>query len=204
MPVLHKYTGKSGYYVLTSIQGNIITFQITNEGQERLKDAGIQPDQTFARALLLDLIRSGDAFTHGTGPGTIDSERDNLQLQFDFVDDPEPESMFPSCQNCSSLNDLHLVEIKKQGISLASIMCPKCRSEQSASIDTSVPLSLVSRGFLKRLFSKKAIEEVDDSVLSYQKLLDAEFENKWEELMKPKSTQERLFEKEDGKQSKLF
>ena len=132
MPVLHKYTGKSGYYVLTSIQGSIITFQLTSDGEGKLKDAGIQPDQTFARALLLDLIRSGDAYTYGTGPGTIYPERDILQLRFDFVDDPEPESMFPSCHDCSSLNDLHLVEIKGD-VSQVSILCPKCRSEKRGS-----------------------------------------------------------------------
>ena len=203
MPVLHKYIGKSGYYVLTSIKGSIITFQLTSDGQKKLIESGIEPDQRFGRALLLDLIRSANAYTQGTGPSTIDSEKNKLQLQFDFPDDPEPESMFPSCYDCSSLNDLHLVEIKDIE-SQASILCPTCRSKKSDTIDTSVPLFLVSRGILNRLLNEKGIKKVDDSVLTYQDLLDAEFESKWEALMKSKSSQQRLFEKNHGKQTTLF
>ncbi len=111
--------------------------------------------------------------------------------------------MFPSCHDCSSLDDLHLVEIK--GVeSQASILCPKCRSHKSGTIDTSVPLFLVSRGLLNRLLNKKYIEKLDDSVITYQELLNAEFESKWEALMKSKSSQQRLFEKNDGKQKTLF
>ena len=36
MPVLHKYTGKKCYYVLTSIMGNIITYELTEEVQSKL------------------------------------------------------------------------------------------------------------------------------------------------------------------------
>jgi hypothetical protein len=203
MPVLHEYTDKTGYYVLTSINGSIITFQLTPEGQEKLKKAGIEPDKMFERALLLDLVRSGDAYTGGSGPGKIDTEHDKGQKQLDLFEDPDPETMFPSCHDCSSLYDLHLVEIKSDG-SQASILCPKCRVEKAGLIDTSVPLFLVSRGTLKRLLEKKRIEKVDDSILAYQALLDAEFESKWEAQLKSKSIQQRLFEKDSGKQKDLF
>ena len=203
MPVLHKYTEKKGYYVLTSIKGNIITYQLTSEAQNKLIDAGIQPDQTFRRALLLDLIRTGDAYTLGTGPGIIDSDKDIQQLQFDFADDPEPESMIPCCHVCSSAIDLHLVEIKSV-ISEASILCPKCRTKKSGMIDTSIPLSLVSRVLLNRLLKEKSMEKVDDSVIAYQKLLNTEFKSKWETLKTSKPTQERLFSKDGGKQKTLL
>lgn len=203
MPVLHKYMDRKGLYVLTSIKGSIITFQLTSDAEEKLRKVGIKPDQTFGRALLLDLIRSGSAYTHGTGPGTIDLDDNNLQLRFDFPDDPEPESMFPSCHDCSLFDDLHLVEIR--GVeSQASILCPKCRSQKSGSIDTSVPLFFVSRSLLNRLLNKKNIKKLDDSVIAYQELLNAEFESKWEALRKSKSNQQPLFEKNAGKQKTLF
>jgi len=203
MPVLHEYADKDSYYILTSIRGSIITFQLTPEGQAKLNKAGIEPDKTFGRALLLDLIRSGDAFTGGSGPGTIDSEHDKLQVQLDLFDDPEPETMFPACHDCSSFNDLNLVEIKSDR-SQASILCPTCRMEKAGIIDTNIPLFLVSRGTLKRLLQKKGIKKVDDSVLAYQVLLEAEFESKWEALIKSKSTQQHLFKKDHGKQEVFF
>ena len=126
MPVLHHYRGRNEHYVLTSIRGNIITFQLTQTGEQRVKAAGIQSGETFGRALLLDLYRSGDAFTHGTGPGEEISKTDSRQMEFDFKNDPDPESLFPTCANCSSPVGLHLVEVKEKE-DLASILCTDCR-----------------------------------------------------------------------------
>jgi hypothetical protein len=203
MPVLHKYADKQNHYVLTTIRGNIITFQLTQKGETKLMDAGVKNSQTFGRALLLDLIRSGDAYTQGSGPGKIDANYDDRQMELDFKDDPEPETMFPSCHDCSSLNDLHFVEIK--GVeSKGSILCPSCRSKRSVEIDTSIPIFLLTRSLLNQLLKKKNIEKLDDSVIAYQELLNAEFESKWDVFMKSKLSQQRLFEKDQGKQSKLF
>jgi hypothetical protein len=102
MPVLHRYKDKEKYYVLTSISGKIVTFQLTAEGHEKLLKSGIKNEERFGRALLFDLYRTGDAFTHGAGPGKLEVT-DKRQLALDFADDPEPESIFPSCSVCSSI-----------------------------------------------------------------------------------------------------
>ncbi len=67
MPILHKYSKRNMYYVFTEIRGKIIAFQLTGDGERKLKSAGIFPGKTFGRALLLDLYRSGDAYTYGKG-----------------------------------------------------------------------------------------------------------------------------------------
>ena len=194
MPVLHKYTDRKGYYILTSIKGNIITFQLTKEGEAKLIDANVENSQTFGRAILLDLVRTGNAYTQGSGPGKINTDYDDRQMEFDFKNDPDPETMFPSCHGCSSLNDLHLVEIR--GIeSQGSILCEKCRTKKSGVIDTSIPLFLVSRGLLNSLVTKKNIKKVDESVVAYQKLLEDKFESVWEALKKTKPIQQTMFEK---------
>lgn len=203
MPILHKYKGKKASYILTSIQGSIVTFQLTGEGQQKLKEAGIQPGKPFGRALLLDLYRNGDVYTHGSGPGEIGSELDTRQMEFDFSDDSEPETMFPHCSACSSLHDLHFVEELKESEPYAVILCKDCRSNKSSSVDTSVPLPLVTRKVMNRILAMKHIEKVDASVTTYQELLYAEFSKKWEALSKRKPSQEKLFESDDGS-SKLF
>ena len=58
MPVLHKYKEKDEHYILTSIKGNIVTFQLTAEGQKKLLSAGILPGETNVRRPLLDFFRS--------------------------------------------------------------------------------------------------------------------------------------------------
>ena len=95
MPVLQKYKDKEKYYILTSISGKIVTFHLTGEGHEKLIKTGIKNEERFGRALLFDLYRTGDAFTHDAGPGKLEGT-DKRQLALDFADDPEPERIFPS------------------------------------------------------------------------------------------------------------
>jgi hypothetical protein len=48
----------------------------------------------------------------------------------------------------------------------------------------------------------KKIHKVDISVLSYQKILNVEYETKWDALLKTKPQQTKLFDMEDKKQKK--
>jgi len=194
MPVLHRYKKRNMYYVFTEIKGKIIAFQLTNDGEQKLKSAGIFPGKTFGRAILLDLYRSGDAFTYGRGLDHIEQEFEPHQLEFDFAKDPEPETLFPLCAVCSSPDDLHLVEIKGNH-HYASLLCADCRTNQRGFIDTCIPLSLMTRAILKRLLEMKHIEKRDSSVINYQSLLDAEFKSTWDSLKRRKKPkQEKLFE----------
>jgi hypothetical protein len=196
MPVLHKYKEKEKYYVLTSISGKIVTFQLTTEGHEKLLKSGIKNGERFGRALLFDLYRTGDAFTHGAGPGKLEGT-DKRQLALDFADDPEPESIFPSCSVCNSINDLHLVEVKDKE-HFAGIYCSDCRKIRSATINTSIPLPLINRGLLNRVLAMNNIQKTDDSLTAYRKLLDTEFASRWEEIAKTKASEQAK------KQDKLF
>ncbi len=200
MPVLHKYKDREKYYVLTSISGSIVTFQLTDEGHQKLLKAGIKKEDRFGRALLFDLYRSGEAFTHGAGPSKL-QEVDKRQLVLDFPDDPEPESIFPSCSVCSSIDDLHFVEIhdKEQ---FSSIYCSECRKIRSATVNTSIPLPLLNRGLLNRVLEMNKIKKLDKSLATYQEQLDTEFSSRWEEIAEIKKTkqskkQDKLFEFED-------
>ncbi|HZV45829.1 MAG TPA: hypothetical protein VFG06_00605 [Thermodesulfovibrionales bacterium] len=206
MPVLHKYKDREKYYVLTSISGKIVTFQLTAEGHEKLLKSGIKNEERFGRALLFDLYRTGDAFTHGAGPGKLEGT-DKRQLALDFADDPEPESIFPSCSVCNSINDLHLVEVKDKD-HFAGIYCSECRKIRSATINTSIPLPLINRGLLSRVLEMNNIQKTDKSLTEYRKLLDTEFINRWEEIAKTNTSkqakkQDQLFNFEDD-QGKLL
>lgn len=209
MPVLHEYKNKAGYYVLTAIKRNIIAFQLTPEGCKKLQSSGIQAGQTFGRGLLLDLYRSGDAYTHGTGPGKEIEKIDSRQLKlFDSVDDPDPENLFPTCANCSSPIGLHLVEIKDKD-HLAAILCFDCRFQKLKVIYTSVPIELVNRSVLRHILESKKIDTIDPSVTAYKDFLDTQFKAKWDEIAKSKSgkkamTQEPLFDGSDKKQKRLI
>jgi len=202
MPVLHKHIGRHGYYILTRIKDNIVTFQLTDEGLQRLQKAGISADKKFRRALLLDLYRSGLVFTQGTGSGE-DIDPRQTTLRFDLPNDPDPEEMFPSCSVCRSINDLHLVEIKT-GRHNAAILCSDCRSKKISTFDTSIPLTLVTRAILNRFIAMREITNMGTSVKAYKELLDAEFESKWDAYKKGKTEQGILIDVDDGKQGKLI
>jgi hypothetical protein len=207
MPIFHQYNDKSGWFVRTSIQNAIITFQLTAAGANRLLEAGIKDGARFRRAVLFDLYRSGDAFTHGTGPGVIEPY-EKEQLELDFSNDPEPESIFPRCSSCGSLADLHLVEIKQESKHYAALYCPLCRGKSSRLIDASIPLQFVSKAIFERILGLKGITELDKNASEYSALLDKAFNDRWDELLRRKLTsrkdqQEALFEPE-GKQKKLL
>lgn len=197
MPVLHKHKDSNTYYVLTSIKGQVVAFQLTAEGYAHLQEAGIILGRPFNRFLLLDIYRMGYAFTGHSGVKPVPG-----QGVIDFPDDPEPETMFPSCSACSSREDLHLVEVKEHK-HYVSILCGACRTKELAHIDASIPLPLVTRGVLNRLFAMKDIQKKDASVLAFQELLDQDFSKRWEALRRKKPIQEPLLPKADPRGSLL-
>lgn len=184
MPRLHNYRNRSGSYVLTCIRGAVVTFQLTTDGERKLAAAGIVGGSQFHRAILLDLYRTGDAFTRGTGvddPALVAAG----QIEMDFANDPEPEALFPACSDCASVEDLHLTLLSASEGFQAKLQCPKCRAKAPAgALDTSIPISLLSLPLLKRLFAIKPPATKHDSVNRLQDLFQAEFESKWTTLRK--------------------
>ena len=183
MPRLHKYRNRNACYVLTAIRGAVITYQLTSEGEKKLTAAGIICGQQFERALLLDLYRSGDAFTRG-------SEVDDplaSQMEMDFANDPVPETAFPACDVCNSVNDLHLTLTGIPEDLVAQLQCAACCAIPAARPDTSIPVALLSRPILSRLFQMKPVTRKGNYVTRFEELLRTEFESKWEALHKSRA-----------------
>jgi hypothetical protein len=202
MPVLHKHPGRNEYYVVTSSNGTVATFKLTGKGMKKLRAAGLAEGENFDTSILLDLYCSGDAFTHGRV--TAEAKGKSPQMKFDFLNETPQESLFPCCSACGLVEDLHLVEVKA-GTPTLTLLCRRCRRKKLGLIDTSIPLPLVSREFLKRLLMMKKIGKRDSSVTGYQKLLEAKFKKKWEEVArkkkKGKSTRQGdLFQREQDAQ----
>ena len=183
MPRLHKYRNRNACYVLTAIRSAVITYQLTPEGEKKLATAGIACGQRFERALLLDLYRSGDAYTGGSG---VDDPLAS-QMEMDFANDPDPETAFPACDVCKSVNDLHLTLTGSAIDLVAQLQCAACRAVPAARPDTSIPVALVSRPILSRLFQMKPVTQKGKNVTQFEELLRAEFESKWEALRKRRS-----------------
>jgi hypothetical protein len=61
MPVLHTYRSKEGHYILAGVNGRIVTYRLSSEGARRLQDSSITDGEKFSWAILLVLIRQGDA-----------------------------------------------------------------------------------------------------------------------------------------------
>ena len=187
MPRLHKYRDRDACYVLTAIRGAVVTFQLTAEGEKKLTAAGIACGQQFQRALLLDLYRTGDAFTGGAGVSSLPLDSAG-QLEMDFANDPDPETAFPACDVCSSINDLHLTLSGDPTALIAQLQCATCRGLPGAHPDTNIPLALLSRFLLSRLFQLKPLGGKGRNVKQFEDLLRAEYESKWEALRKTRRT----------------
>lgn len=193
MPRLHKYRDRDACYILTAIRGAVVTFQLTPEGDKKLAAARIGPGEQFPRALLLDLYRTGDAFTGGSGAASLPLDSAG-QLEMDFANDPDPETAFPACDVCSSVNDLYLTLTGRPEALIAQLQCATCRALPAARSDTSIPVVLLSRPLLLRLFQLKAVAGKGKNVRQFEELLRAEFESKWAALrQRPAAAQTSLF-----------
>ncbi len=194
MPRLHKYRNRNACYVLTAIRGAVITYQLTPDGEKKLTAAGIACGQQFQRALLLDLYRTGDAFTHGSGVDDPDLTAAG-QLEMDFANDPDPETAFPACDICTSVTDLHLTVSGRKEDLIAQLRCAGCRALPGPLVDTSIPIALISRPILSRLVQLKSVAAKSPGVKKFEDLLRAEFESKWEAHRKQRGVmQKSLFQ----------
>jgi hypothetical protein len=194
MPRLHQYRDRNACYVLTAIRGAVVTFQLTAEGEKKLAAARIGPGEQFPRALLLDLYRTGDAFTGGNTAATLALDSAG-QLEMDFANDPDPETAFPACDVCRSVNDLYLTIAGNPDDLVAQLQCATCRNLPTAHPDSCIPLGLLSRPVLSRLFQVKTVGAKSSGVKQFEELLRAEFESKWEALRKRRGTpQKSLFD----------
>lgn len=193
MPKLHQYKDRENCYILTAINNHVITFQLTSHGEHKLKEAGVQPSQQFARALLLDLWRTGDAYTGGSGVGEPLADSKN-QLELDFPQDPDPETLFPCCDDDGEMDDLHLSILREQGALLAKLQCAHHRDVTSHLLDTCIPLRLVTLSLFGRLFEIKPVVKKYEGVERLETLFRSEFESKWEEFRKlRRASQSSLF-----------
>lgn len=52
MPVLKSYASGSGHYILASVRGSIITFQLKDDGFNRLAEVGVGVGDRFGLKLL--------------------------------------------------------------------------------------------------------------------------------------------------------
>lgn len=189
MPTLYEYKDYSGFYILTRIRNNIVTYQLTPEGKRKLQSLGVKPGEVFSRNILLGLIAFGEAYTHRSGtrePPKVDQP----SLFPDFPDEQDCRAEIPVCADCSSPDDLHFVELLGEKCQ-ATLLCFTCREKKQSSIDTSVPLPFVTKDLLDRILTMKHIAGKDRSVENYQKILNMKFEEKWDRLAEVKRLSHR-------------
>lgn len=174
MPRLLKYENRDAYYAVTSIDGSVVTYQLTPAGERQLLKAGIVAGEAFDRALLLDLYRTGEAYAPGVEfPEAVWAN----QLEMDLAGDPSPESAFPVCDGCRSPADLHFTLTPDRA---AALHCPRCRAAATTIPAASIPLPLLTRTPLARLAELMPIATRSENVRRYEALQTAAFARHWE------------------------
>jgi hypothetical protein len=89
---------------------------------------------------------------------------------------------------CQSVNDLYLTIAGNPDDLVAQLQCATCRALPGTRPDTSIPLGLLSRPVLSRLFQLKSVAAKGSNVKQFEELLRAEFESKWEAIRKRRGT----------------
>ena len=205
MPVLHTYRSKEGNYILAGVNGRIVTYRLSQEGARSLQENSITDGEKFSWAMLLELIRQGDAYTSNAAEQDEDlSGWTQLGLLFNIQDnEPSAADPVPLCA-CGSMKELHIAELAE--LKTASLLCGDCRRARRDQIDASVPIYMINTpSALDHLLERSKLAP-NDSVKAYRKLLNTNLADKWKSRIRPngKTVQTGLFGVPEKEQQTLL
>lgn len=205
MPVLHSYRNKEGHYILAGVNGRIVTYRLSVEGVRRLEDNSISEGVKFSWAMLLELIRQGDAYTSSASTNDEDfSGWHQLGLIFDIPEnEPNQAEPVPLCA-CGSMEGLHISELA--ALKTASLLCNECRTAKRDQVDASVPIYMINTpSALDHLLDRSGLVS-DNSVAAYYELLNSNLAAKWKSKLPPKGkpVQTGLFGEPEPSQQSLL
>ena len=182
MPVLKSYKNAEGHYILASVRGSIITFQLTDRGYDRLKEIGIRDGDRFHLGLLADLTREGDAYTGGRGVGYHEAEQ--FEFTFDTAESKESEALFPACKVTGRFDDLHLVAFRDGEQQGAQLLTLEAISSLPGSIHLSVPITILNPGALDWLESSGHVPQGSEVLQLLKEWFHKEASAEWEQIKK--------------------
>jgi hypothetical protein len=205
MPVLHTYRSKEGHYILAGVNGRIVTYRLSTDGALRLQENSINDGAKFSWAILLELIRQGDAYTGNTGADDEDlSGWTQLGLLFNIPEhEPTKAEPVPLCA-CGSMEGLHVAELADS--KTAVLLCDECRKARRDQIDASIPIYMINTPpTLDHLLERSGLT-VDVSVAAYRELLNTNHAAIWKSRIRPKgkTMQAGLFEEPEEQQQTLL
>jgi hypothetical protein len=74
VPVLHRYCDKPGMYIRTRQGTAMVTYQLTSTAVAEFQKQGMGEGSRISPETLRQLVASGNAYTHGSGPGEADDD----------------------------------------------------------------------------------------------------------------------------------
>ena len=187
MPVFYQRTDGSGFYAKACIQGSIVTFQLTERGAARLREAGVDTGGKFPLRLLLALYRPGDAYTLKGGTGPKVGYHEAEQFTFGFDENRSAEPLFPVCSETGSHDDLHLVVCDDGGQSAAKLLSPERRAAVAAKTTLSIPLALVSLENLSRLEALGKLPAASEVARALRQWFADDLNAEWEKFRQLKA-----------------
>lgn len=99
MPIIHKYAGRSGFYVKTAFKRKIVTYQLTSAGEEYVKHRKYRDGQEISTKELLWMQKKGYVYTRGSGPGELPRESSPKGMST-FAKDTHRQQKKKGCSGC--------------------------------------------------------------------------------------------------------
>ena len=181
MPTLHAYNDGSGFYAKASLQGRIVTFQLTAAAIQRLTGAGLASGARLPSKLLLALIQAGDAYT-GAGTATEDPAQSALPFGDGELD---ADGLLPRCEETGGLLELHLVVLDDGlggGRKRAKLLAPEPRHVLRKQTTMSIPVSALSWRALEQLVVSRLVPEEAKAVSTLRRWFNRQLADAWDEL----------------------
>lgn len=102
MPKIHKYKNKAGFYIKSTVNRSITTYQVTEKGYNYLISKGYKDKADIDINFLMKLKDWNYIFTHGEGPGDIDKNqtyfsKNNFNLPNKHRTNAHPDNLGMGC-----------------------------------------------------------------------------------------------------------
>jgi hypothetical protein len=181
MPTLHAYTDGSGFYAKASLQGRVVTFQLTAAAVQRLSGAGLSAGSRLPAKLLLALIQAGDAYT-----GAAAAKEDPAQTALPFGEgELDVDGLLPRCEETAGHLELHLVVLDDGlggGRKRAKLLAPEPRHVLRKQTVMSIPVSALSWRALEHLVVSGLVPEEAKAVAALRRWFNRQLADAWDEL----------------------
>ena len=168
---------------LTKDGDRIVAYTLTPTAVRRLRESGVRHGRKFPAAILVSLVRTGDA--HSPRPADHDG-------QISLFSDDDTADQLPRCEVTGSTADLHLVVYVDGKTTVAKLVTTEPRFLLQKGTSLSIPIWSLSTPLLDQLEATGKLPPKSPASAILRPWFRRNYDTAWERLFASNARQENL------------